>query len=141
MKEMAIKTGTFVMALLVLFSTLSFNVNKHYCAGEIASVSYFLHSDGCGMEEEETFCDQDLESDHVEKKSCCSTETDFVNGSDFLQKEIKTPSYISSFELFNFPLEEYTFTEGKFKEKPQLKLYSPPLLKIDKVVLYETYLI
>jgi len=129
------------MALLVLFSTLSFNVSKHYCAGEIASVSYFLHAEGCGMEEEKYSCDQDFETQHVDKKSCCDTEIDFVDGSDFFQKQTNITSANTDFQFFNFPLEDLTFNEENLKERIQLKLYSPPLLVIDKVVLYEIYLI
>lgn len=131
-----------MMALLVLFSTLSFNVSKHYCAGEIASVSYFVQADGCAVEEVEPVCDPKSETQaHIEKKSCCDTEIDFVDGSDFFHNKTKIIAESLSFYLPASPFENLLFSVVETKQNKDVTFYQPPLLSKDVVVLYETYLI
>lgn len=127
------------MALLVLFSSMSFGVSKHYCADEVASVSYFVADSGCGMEALPVSCET-TKTQHIEKKSCCKTEFQLIDGSDFLQKDdfsivkIQLESYLIpvvsdlSFQIFDTNNNAYNF-------------YSSPTLLKDRTVLFETYLI
>lgn len=130
------------MAFMVLFSTLSFNVSKHYCAGEIASVSYFLQADGCATEIVEPTCDPEKETQvHIEKKSCCDTENDFVDGSDFLKDETKAVATTLHFCSIKLPFDNLVSSVEYISKEETFKLYHPPLVLKDITVLYETFLI
>ena len=77
------------LALLVLFSTVSFTVEKHYCGDVLVDVSVFSEAENCGMEAMEK----------LQKKSCCKDEVDVVEGQDELK--------ISSFEDLDFEQQQF----------------------------------
>jgi hypothetical protein len=139
MKKWLLNLGTMSMALLVLFSSLSFGVSKHYCAGEVAAVSYFVAADGCAMEENRSSCDSPVSS-HVEKKSCCETKYQFVDGNDFLQKENASLIGFDVAKSF-FYYSEISFQSEFELEYDSFVYYSSPILLRDRTVLFETYLI
>ena len=86
MKKTFVKIGAFLMALLVLFSSTSFLKSTHFCAGEIADVSYFVSSDNCASMLEEV-CEDDSSVELVKKKSCCDTESEIHQGQDFSKEQ------------------------------------------------------
>ena len=65
-----------VMALLVLVSTLSFTVEKHFCGNTLIDVSLFSEADKCDMEMME------MELAKITKKSCCKDVVDVIEGQD-----------------------------------------------------------
>ena len=73
-----------LMALLVLFSTVSFTVEKHFCGDTLVDVSVFSEAQKCGMEAMEI----------LQKKTCCKDEIDIVKGQDELK--------VSSFDDLDF---------------------------------------
>ncbi len=129
-----------ILALAVLFSTLSFTVEKHVCMGEVTDVSYFDKVESCGMEKTE--CD-DTESDHdlVKRQNCCDTLQELIPGDPAEQQAIQgleiqdfdyIVSYISTYLSEYEPLEEVNLIEyGP----------DPPLVERDIQALYQTFLI
>lgn len=120
------------LALLVVFSTVSFTVEKHFCGDVLVDVSVFSEVEKCGMEAMEK----------LQKKSCCKDEVDVVKGQDELK--------FSSFEDLNFEQQQFvlafTFTslnsfEGLSKQIIPHKDYSPPNLVTDIQVLDQVFLI
>lgn len=129
-----------VLALLVLFSSLSFGISKHYCAGEVSEVSYFVVAEGCEMPEVNAVCETST-TPVVEKKSCCENKYQFVDGNDFPSKKI------TSLVSFAFPVAviqhwkiSFSLLEEKFDPQSFFQYHSPPIQK-DRVVVYESYLI
>ena len=45
------KISTTLLSLLVLFSSMSFTIDEHYCGTNLMDVSYFGDADNCGSEE------------------------------------------------------------------------------------------
>ncbi len=125
-----------IMALLVLFSTMSFTVDMHFCGGNLVDKAIFSEVKKCGMEM------QSITAEYtVKKPSCCEDISITVEGQEELKvsldkHELQTLqfallfsySYISLFE----PLSE--------KHLP-FDHYSPPKLVSDLCILNETYLI
>lgn len=120
------------MALLVLFSTVSFTVEKHYCGDVLVDAAIFTDVEKCAME---TF-------EMLQKKTCCKDEVDVVKGQDELK--------FSSFEDLDFDqqlfLQAFTFTYlGFFESLPkhtiQHKDYSPPNLVADIQLLDQVFII
>jgi len=125
-----------LMALLVLFSTMSFTVDMHFCGGNLVDKAIFSEVKKCGMEMKSKTAEY-----AIQKPSCCEDISITVEGQEelkvsFDKHELQTLqfallfsySYVSLFE----PLSE--------KHIP-FDDYSPPRLTIDRVVLNETYLI
>ena len=50
MKKVLHKIMAFAMTFVVLFSTMSFTVNMHYCGGTLVETALFQKAKGCGME-------------------------------------------------------------------------------------------
>ena len=57
------------MALVLLVSTTSFKVEKHYCMGHLVDVAFFSDAQDCGME---TVSDE--EASTLDEESCCDEE-------------------------------------------------------------------
>lgn len=130
-REILHKSFSILMAVLVLFSTVSFTVEKHYCAGNLIDVAIFSKVKKCG---------DNLEG--VSMKSCCEDEVEIVKGQDDLQ--------FSSFE--DIDLENQIFItsflcsySNLFESLPKqiipFKDYSPPNLVYDIQVLDQVFLI
>lgn len=119
------------MALLVLFSTTSFTIEKHYCADTLIDVAVFSKAKNCGENMEQT-----------SKKSCCNDVVEIIKGQDELK--------YSTFEEFNFDQQIFIATfaysySNLFESFPKqiipFKDYSPPNLVVDIQVLDQIFLI
>lgn len=118
--------------MLVLFSTVSFTIEKHYCGDTLIDVAVFSEAKSCGMES----------ADATQQKSCCDDEIDVVEGQDELKQ--------ASFEELDIEQQQFlvAFTCAYFngfkripKETIPHKDYSPPNLIYDIQVLDEVFLI
>ena len=114
------KTFSVTLSCLVLFSTLSFTVEKHYCGNHLVDVAIFTKAENCGMDLEA------FSTANFEKKHCCKDEIQVVKGQDKLKK--------SSFE-------DLLLYEGLPEQVIPHKNYSPPNLVADIHVLDQVFLI
>ena len=132
LKQLLHKGFSISLALIVLFSTVSFTIEKHYCGDILVDVSVFYEAEKCGMEAIEL----------AQKKSCCKDEIDIVEGQDELK--------ISSFEDLEFEKQQflsafvYSYING-FESLPKQTIphkdYSPPNLVADIQVLDQVFII
>lgn len=130
------KTIAVALSLLVLFSTLSVTIKKHFCGDTLVDVAIFTQAKKCGMEM------QDMDKSEIVKKSCCKDEIDIIKGQD----ELKTNSFddLSSIQkqiLFAYSFSYINLFEGLPKQTIPNRDYSPPKIVKDIHVLDETYLI
>lgn len=120
-----------ILALLVLTSTVSFTVDKHFCGTHLVDLAIFSEAEDCGIDDSEG------------SMSCegCRDQKVSVEG----QNDLKL-----SFHSLELPqqvfLTTFTFSYvNLFQDFPQeitlYKDYSPPLLVRDFQVLHETFLI
>lgn len=125
-----------VMALLVLLSTISFTMEKHFCGDTLIDVAIFSKVNSCGM---------DMEAISIttpEKKSCCKDELEIVKGQDKLKKTSFEDLHADQ-QLFLTAL-VYSFTnlfEGLPKQVTPHKDYSPPNLVVDIHVLDQVFIV
>jgi hypothetical protein len=135
-KEILHKTFSVLLALLVLFSTVSFTIEKHFCGDVLVDVSVFKEAEKCGMES------MAKSQGTITKKSCCKDEVDVIQGQDELK--------FSSFEDLDFQKQlfvtTFTFTyinlfESLPKQTIPHKDYSPPNLVADIQVLDQVFII
>ncbi|MEW4925324.1 hypothetical protein [Algibacter sp. 2305UL17-15] len=126
------KTFSVSLALIVLFSTVSFTIEKHFCGDTLVDVAIFTDSEKCAMEALEI----------LQKKTCCKDEINVVEGQD----ELKT----ASFEDLDFEQQQfltafvYSYITG-FESLPKETIphndYSPPNLVADIQVLDQVFII
>ena len=131
------KISTTLLSFIVLFSSMSFTIDEHYCGNRLMDVSYFGDADKCGMQEIIMHSNTSL----VKQNNCCKDETTLLESSIFNKEKLinlqnleshilffKAHSYIGIFKGIALPTEYYTDL-------------SPPYIKQDIQVLYQTFLI
>lgn len=129
------KTFSVALSVLVLFSTLSLTIEKHFCGDVLVDVAVFTETEKCA--DDIAVIDETV----ITKKSCCKDEIDVIEGI-----ELTTNSFNDLYDIQQQILLAYSFSYHKlFEGLPNLvithKDYSPPRLVIDIHLLDETYLI
>ena len=126
------------MAFIVLFSTMSFSINEHYCGDNLVDSSLFSTAETCGMEMEKP---SPIEDCNIQKNNCCKDVVKLFKG----QVDIKTnPLDLNSSEqilLASFIYSYVNLFEGLEENIIPFKEYSPPFLITNIQVINETYLI
>lgn len=124
------------MSVVVLFTTMSFTVNEHYCGDHLVDLSFFKPAESCGMEMDTSAPADDCS---IEKTDCCTDVSFVVEGQnelknakiDFQKKEIQ---YTTIF--LDIAIEQF---EGAFKKTVPYQHFKPPLISRDIQKLYEVY--
>ncbi|MCX2763463.1 HYC_CC_PP family protein [Aquimarina muelleri] len=119
MKSVIHKIWSVIMALVVVFSTMSFTLDMHYCGNTLVDVAVFKKAKSCGMENsvsKSSSCD-------IIKKSCCTDKQVSIEGQDelkisldkiTLQQQIFITSYYFSFINPFIDLEDNIFSFVEF---------------------------
>ena len=133
MKDLFHKITSFLIAILLLGSTISWTVEKHYCMGRVMDIAIFHEAKDCGM--------QMMNSEEDMKMDCCSDEITVVQGQDDLKisfdeltfdQQLFLAAYTHSYiNLYNV-LREHVVPH---------KEYPPPILVKDIQVLDQVFLI
>lgn len=135
-KQVLHKSFSVLLAVLVLFSTVSFTFEKHFCGNVLVDVSLFAEAEKCDMGTSE------ISNEGLAEKSCCKDEISVVQGQDDLQ--------LSSFDDLNFSQQLFISTfnhafvnlfEGLQEQIIPHKQYSPPNLVADIQVLVQVFII
>lgn len=139
MKSKFTKIASFIMALLVLFSTVSFTVEKHFCGDFLVDISYFGNTNGCADASGKDDCDT---ASLRKKKNCCKDEIEKIQGQDDLQQEthqkitLEKQSFILAFVSSYYNL----FLDFNKNTVP-LKQYPPPFLEQNIQILHQVFII
>ena len=128
------KITSLLLAILVVFSTLSLTVEKHFCGGNLVDVAMFSDVKKCGME---------MPSETNEtKKSCCKDEVEVVKGQDDLKLNKLVDLSQDQIILSNsFVLSYTSLFESLQKQIIPHKDYSPPNIVKDIQLLDDVFLI
>ena len=125
------------MALLMLFSKVSFSVDLHFCGDNLVDYSFFDRDAKCGAQ----LADIETAVCPMSLMNCCTDEELVQEGQDqvtFLvqtlnkDQQVFLVSFVSAFlaQIYNYPTETIPIPD-----------YPPPLIDRDFQVLYETFLI
>ncbi len=123
-----------IMSVLLLASTTSWTVGKHYCMGRVMDVSFFSKAEDCGMDLPTT---TDSPSPTWAKKHCCDDQTIYITGQNDLKLSLDNLSFehhqiIATF--FNHAI--YLFDGGVSQLKVPFKYYPPPQL-VKEIILWD----
>ena len=128
------------MALIVLFSTMSFAVDMHYCGDHLVDFSLFEKVDSCMMKPEMsksssecTLMDMDMD--------CCSDIAIVVEGQDDLNIPFDQLTFEQQLFLTSFIYSNLNLFEGLDQNVIPFKDYSPPPLIREIQILDQTFLI
>ncbi|TWO33515.1 hypothetical protein E1J38_006170 [Seonamhaeicola sediminis] len=135
MKKLLHKSFSVFLASLVLFSTLSFTIEKHFCGDVLVDVAVFTQVEKCGMESE------DMGLSEITKKPCCKDEINIVEGQDELLKTFNELDFEQQQFITSFIYSYINLFEGQPKKIVPHKDYSPPNLVRDILVLDQVFLI
>lgn len=121
------------MAFLVLASTISWTVDKHYCMGHLVDVAFFTDAESCGM---------DMGDVSEEWKiDCCSDELIVIQGQDDLKIAFEELSFDQQLFLSSFVMVYLDLYKGLPQQIVPHKDYSPPLITVDLQLLDQIFLI
>ncbi|WP_298495452.1 hypothetical protein [uncultured Algibacter sp.] len=137
MKQVFHQIMSLTMAFVVLFSTMSFAVNMHYCGDTLVETAIFHKAKGCGMEMEKP----STEGCSITKKNCCNDEQLVVDGQDELQLQVDKISFEQQVFIASFVYTYINLFEGLDNNVSSFEEYEPPLVIRQLYKIDETYLI
>lgn len=126
------------MAIVVLFSTLSFTVDMHYCGDTLVDTSLFHKSEGCGMEIQKPTSNSDC---NITIEDCCSDEQLVVQGQDDLKLSFDKLTFDQQLFVATFVYTYINLFEGLDNNVSSYEQYRPPLVIRQIYKIDETYLI
>jgi hypothetical protein len=134
-KQALHKIFSVVLSLLVLLSTLSFSIDKHFCGDTLIDTAIFKKAKTCGME-------MDSSQETSLKKSCCKDVVEIIKG----QNELKLTSvdnlkFHQQLIINSFVYSYIDLFESLPKQLIPHKDYSPPNLVADIQVLDQVFII
>ncbi|MBD0836053.1 hypothetical protein ICJ84_11435 [Aestuariibaculum suncheonense] len=125
------------MAFVVLFTTMSFTLNMHYCGDTLVEMAVFHEAKGCGME----MVAPSTEVCTISKKNCCDDKQLVVEGQDELQQSFEKTSFNQQLFVASFVYTFISLFEGEQQLDKSYIAYKPPLVSRQIYKLVETYLI
>jgi hypothetical protein len=135
-KKVMRKIWSVVMAVLLLFSTVSWTIEKHTCMGRVMDVALFTKAQDCGMLAAMRVMEKDSDENH-----CCGEETLTIQGQDDLKisfNDISLDQQVFIVLFTNAYVALFSTTEQQTNIN---EYYPPPLLVRDIQLLDETFLI
>jgi len=137
MRQVFRKIMSILMAFVVLFSTMSFTINMHYCGDTLVETAMFQKAKGCGMEMQKP----STEACAFAKKNCCKNEQLVLEGQDKLQSQIDVISLEHQIFIASFVCTYHNLFSGFDRNISPYEVYKPPLVIRPLYKLDETYLI
>ena len=126
------------MSFVVLFSTMSFTINMHYCGDTLVESALFQKAKGCGMGMDGLPANLECS---VIKKGCCSEEQFTMQGQDELQLSFDKFNFEQQVFVASFAYSYVNLFEGLDINIIPFKYYTPPLLVTNILVLDQVFLI
>jgi len=128
------------MALIVLFSTMSFSVDMHYCGDHLVDFSIFDSVDTCIMKAEMSKSSSECSVMEMEMDCCTNVEV-VLEGHDDLKISFDQLTFDQQVFVASFIYAYITKFEGLDENIVTFKEYSPPPLIRDIQILDQTFLI
>jgi hypothetical protein len=137
MKQIFHKIMSLAMTFVVLFSTMSFTVNMHYCGDTLVESAIFQKAKGCGMEMEKP----STEECSITKKNCCDDKQLAIEGQDEIQLQVDKITFEQQVFIASFVYTYSNLFEGLENNVSTYEEYKPPPVIRQLYKIHETYLI
>lgn len=127
-----------VLVFLMLGSTMSFSIDKHFCGDHLVDVAIFGEATPCAME---LALQVKYGSEHTKKSDCCTDKKIVLEGQDELKIQFDSFDFEKGAEL-PVSISSYSFIFEKVEQHfVPFAGYPPPLITEDFHALYEHFLI
>ncbi|MGY0408109.1 MAG: HYC_CC_PP family protein [Polaribacter sp.] len=141
MKKIFHKIASFLMAFVMLFSTMSFTIDMHYCGKNLVETGIFHKAESC--------CSMDMQKptpnhnhSSITKKNCCTDKQMMVNGQNELQLSVDKISFNQQQFIASFLYSYVSLFKNDEKEIHSYPDYDPPPLVFRELYkLDESYII
>ena len=140
MKKTVTKIASLAMAFLVLFSTLSFSVDFHYCGEHLVDFSIMEKVDTCMMKLEESASETECSIVKMDM-DCCEDVQFSQEGQEDLKSNFHHISFDQQLFLTSLFYSYINLFEGLDENIVPFKDYTPPPLIRDIQILDQTFLI
>jgi hypothetical protein len=140
MKEFSHKILAILMSFVVLLSTTSFAITKHYCGDTLVDTAIFSQASSCGMENDKISTNSASDCTTI-KKDCCSNEQLLIDGQDEVQLQVDKITFSQEFFIASFIYTYINLFENLENTVASYGGYKPPLVIKDIFKIDETYLI
>ena len=137
MKYIFHKITVVLMAFVVLFSTMSFTIDMHYCGDTLVDTAIFNKAKSCGME----MLNSSTSSCAITKKDCCNDQQVKIDGQDELKTSFDKLTQKQQFFVTSFAYSYLNLFKGFNNDKTSFSESPPPLLVKQIFKLDECYLI
>ncbi|ALM20304.1 hypothetical protein AAT17_03100 [Nonlabens sp. MIC269] len=139
MKILVHKTLSVLMAFVVLFTTMSFTIDMHYCGETLVDFSFNASAKTCGMEkvQAEKTCNNLM----MKEKSCCSNKQIVKESNEDLKMSLDKVTFEQQIFVAVFTYSYLNLFESAESEDLAFEDYPPPFLERDIQVLHQTFLI
>lgn len=137
MKKLVIKISSIILSLGVLFSSMSFTIDEHYCGDMLMNVSYFGVAEKCGIEK----INMSPQTTNIKKNNCCKDEVILIDSSVFNKEKVFNLDYVDLKFIFFYSLSYIDFYRSIDLEKEYYKDFSPPDPEQNIQALLQTFLI
>ena len=138
MKKGIQKFSSLILALLVLVSTFSFTIEKHFCGDFLVDQAVFSKVKDCGMSSHDmdSMMDSEILSD-----SCCTNTHVAIDGQDELKISFDNLSLDQQVFVAAFGVSFIELFEASSEQVIPFKYYSPPILVKDIHLMDQVFLI
>ena len=140
MKETFRKILSISMAFVVLFSTMSFSLDMHYCGDHLVDFSLSEKVDTCMMKAQMTKSSTECAAMDMEM-DCCSDVEIVIEGQDELKISFDKLTFDQQLFVASFVYSYNNLFEGLEEKVSSHNDYPPPLVTRQIYKLDETYLI
>ncbi|MGB5370206.1 MAG: hypothetical protein WBN18_07230 [Flavobacteriaceae bacterium] len=140
MKKVLFKITSFAMALLLLFSTMSFAVDMHYCMGKLVDFSLFDKVESCNMMSDVMDSSDTCPSMKMEMH-CCQDVQIAQMGQHDLKIALDQPSCDQQYFIAVYFNPYLRLFEGPEENITAFNDYTPPPLIRDIHILDQSFLI
>lgn len=129
MKSIIHKSIAYIMTVSILLSTLSFNIDKHFCGETLVSSSILGKAESCGFDLNNQNKVNKTSSDcSFSKKNCCRNSQYFSQGLEDISTDVNTELKFEHKQLLIAYLHTFTSVFDVINQKQIVKPYKTILL-------------
>ncbi len=125
------------MAVVLLLSTTSWKVEKHYCMGHLVDVAFFVDAQDCGM----VMSTETQPKSTLDKKSCCDNEVVAIEGQNNVKPSFNDLDIEEQVFLVAYTGSYFGLFEPVEIKNTSHKEYIPPKIIKDIQLLDDVFLI
>ena len=134
------KIVSFFLALIVLFASFSFTVNKHICGGEVVNTTFFVSADDCGMDM--SVCEKNSDNKKetsIQKEPCCQNITKVIQGNDNNQQAQQVDLSFPQVQFLQAFVVSFVLKYQEITSISSNVHYSPPLVITNVQTLFQVF--